>query len=180
MTKEEKYRAFAAAVVSGKSNREAAILAGYKAETASQAGSRLAKDPEIVRLVGELKQGANQATQVAVTEAVEVTPTLATPTTDPNAPAWKRAIRRGEIIELDGTEYNVTDPKDMLTLSMLGVISPSKAQLDAAKALIPFVHGKIGDQGKKESELERARAVGQSSRFQTLDVPKPIQMSLIN
>ena len=49
MTKEEKYRAFAAAVVAGKSNREAAILAGYKVETASQSGSRLAKDPEIIR-----------------------------------------------------------------------------------------------------------------------------------
>ncbi len=179
MTKEEKYRAFAAAVVSGKSNREAAILAGYKAETASQAGSRLAKDPEIVRLVDELKYGATKAAPVAAMEVVEVVSTPV-PLGDPNAPAWQRAIRKGEIIELDGTEYNVTDPKDMLTLSMLGVISPSKAQLDAAKALIPFVHGKIGDQGKKESELERARAVGQSSRFQTLDVPKPIQMSLIN
>ena len=95
-------------------------------------------------------------------------------------PPYKRAIRKGEIIELDGKQYNTTDPKDMLTLAMLGVISPSRAQLDAATAVIPFVHGKEGALGKNERELERARGVIQGGRFQALDAPAPIQMSLIN
>ena len=178
MTKEEKYRAFAAAVVAAKSNREAAILAGYKVETASQSGSRLAKDPEIIRLIAEMTDKTPNETTVQTHTNAETTEQQLAPNLED--PPYKRAIRKGEIIELDGKQYNTTDPKDMLTLAMLGVISPSRAQLDAAKALIPFVHGKVGDQGKKESELERARGVIQGGRFQALDAPAPIQMSLIN
>lgn len=178
MTKEEKYSAFAAAVVAGKSNREAAILAGYKAQTASQSGSRLAKDPEIIRLIAEMTDKTPNETTVQTHTNAETTEQQLAPNLED--PPYKRAIRKGEIIELDGKQYNTTDPKDMLTLAMLGVISPSRAQLDAAKALIPFVHGKVGDQGKKESELERARGVIQGGRFQALDAPAPIQMSLIN
>lgn len=64
---------------------------------------------------------------------------------------------------------------------MLGIIRLSKEQQDSAKALLPFVHGKVGDQGKKETELERARNAGQGSRFKALDAPpQPQQMSLIN
>lgn len=178
MAKEEKYSAFAAAVVAGKSNREAAILAGYKAQTASQSGSRLAKDPEIIRLIAEMTDKTPNETTVQTHTNAETTEQQLAPNLED--PPYKRAIRKGEIIELDGKQYNTTDPKDMLTLAMLGVISPSRAQLDAAKALIPFVHGKVGDQGKKESELERARGVIQGGRFQALDAPAPIQMSLIN
>lgn len=44
----EKKRKFAAALKSGASNKEAAIAAGYSENSASQAGSRLAKDPEVL------------------------------------------------------------------------------------------------------------------------------------
>lgn len=193
MTKDEKYRTFAAAVVGGKSNKEAAILAGYKTATASQAGSRLAKDPEILRLIaemtdeplsGSLKAEPKPATQPPPSE----TPTTTTPDEHVvimkqhigSVVIEKRIIFRGEIVEFEGKQYNQLDPKDRLALSMLGIISLSKEQQDSAKALLPFVHGKIGEQGKKETELERARNAGQSGRFKALDAPQPIQMSLLN
>ncbi|WP_277074260.1 terminase small subunit [Simonsiella muelleri] len=191
MTKEEKYRVFAVAIVAGKSNKEAAILAGYKAETASQSGSRLAKDPEIQRLIAQMKgEPISGSLKVEPTPA----PLNSLPTTNvPNeyviimkqmigmVEIEKTVIFRGNIVEFEGKQYNQLDPKDRLALSMLGIIRLSKEQQDSAKALLPFTHGKVGDQGKKESELERARNAGQSSRFKALDAPpQPIQMSLIN
>ncbi len=194
MTKQDKYRAFAAAVVAGKSNKEAAILAGYKADTASQAGSRLAKDPEILRLVAELKgepiSGSLKAEPCPPTLQTAPTSLPASPTSDEYVVIMKQTIGtvhiekkvifRGEMVEFEGKQYNQLDPKDRLALSMLGIISLSKEQQDSAKALLPFVHGKVADQGKKESELERARNAGQYSRFKPLDAPQPIQMTLLN
>ena len=46
MALSEKMKKFAQAVVDGLSNKEAAISAGYAEKTASQAGSKLKKDPE--------------------------------------------------------------------------------------------------------------------------------------
>lgn len=44
----EKKRKFAAALKSGASNKDAAIAAGYSEKSASQAGSRLANDPDVI------------------------------------------------------------------------------------------------------------------------------------
>lgn len=196
MTKQEKYRAFATAVVGGKSNKEAAIVAGYKAETASQAGSRLAKDPEILRLIAEMKGEAISGSLKAESPSPQSPPPQASETPASAAPneyvvimkqvigtveIEKTVIFRGEIVEFEGKQYNQLDPKDRLALSMLGIIRLNKEQQDSAKALLPFVHGKVGDQGKKETELERARNAGQGSRFKALDAPpQPMQMSLLN
>ncbi len=43
----EKKRRFADAILSGASNKKAAIDAGYSEKTAPQAGSKLAKDPDV-------------------------------------------------------------------------------------------------------------------------------------
>ncbi|ENZ0641169.1 terminase small subunit, partial [Acinetobacter baumannii] len=51
----EKMEKFALAIVDGKTNKEAAISAGYAEKTASAAGARLAKDPEIIVYIEMLK-----------------------------------------------------------------------------------------------------------------------------
>lgn len=55
MALSEKMKKFAQAVVDGLSNKEAAISAGYAEKTASQAGSKLRKDPEIIVHIEKLK-----------------------------------------------------------------------------------------------------------------------------
>lgn len=52
-----KSKAFAQAVVDGLSNKEAAISAGYSEKTASQQGSKLAKDSEVIAYIQKLKDG---------------------------------------------------------------------------------------------------------------------------
>ena len=84
----------------------------------------------------------------------------------------------GNTVTLDGVAYDLTDPKDRLTLHMIGVIAMSKSQQDSAKALLPFAHGKIGDQGKKGAQEQAARdAVG--GRFSPMAPPQPVQGSLL-
>lgn len=50
----EKKKAFALAKQKGKDNKEAAILAGCPEKTASAAGARLAKDPDVIAYLERL------------------------------------------------------------------------------------------------------------------------------
>ncbi|WP_420066306.1 terminase small subunit [Pseudomonas synxantha] len=54
-----KKRRFVESKADGASNREAAEAAGYAAASASAAGSRLAKDPDVVAALEKLKAGRN-------------------------------------------------------------------------------------------------------------------------
>lgn len=88
--------------------------------------------------------------------------------------ARERAIVRGTTIELDGVVYDQTDPKDQLILCQLGVLSLNRQQIEAAKSLLPYHHGKVADMGKKDAEREAARnAMG--GRFGTMRPPEPAQ-----
>lgn len=61
----DKKRRFVDALLSGATNREAAIAAGYSEKTASQAGSKLAKDPDVLAEVGRrLKQKQASSSEV--------------------------------------------------------------------------------------------------------------------
>jgi phage terminase small subunit len=57
-------------------------------------------------------------------------------------------------------ELGITDPRDFLLAAMLGRISASPAQMDAAKALVPYYHAKMGEVGKKDHALDNAKVVG--------------------
>ncbi len=50
-----KKKAFAQSKHDGADNKQAAIFAGYSPESASQAGSRLAKDPDVIAHIERLK-----------------------------------------------------------------------------------------------------------------------------
>ena len=49
------------------------------------------------------------------------------------------------------------DPKDFLTAVMNDPETDMKVRTDAAKALMPYVHGRIGEQGKKQAKDEAAK-----------------------
>jgi phage terminase small subunit len=51
----EKMKKFAQAIVDGASNKNAAISAGYAEKSASQQGSKLRKDPEVIVWIEKLK-----------------------------------------------------------------------------------------------------------------------------
>jgi phage terminase small subunit len=68
----------------------------------------------------------------------------------------------------------VCDAKDFLADVLRGAVVPTKAQLEAAKALLPFQHQRLGELGKKEQrEDEAAEVVGMTGNlFAPLTVPR--------
>lgn len=128
----DKKRRFAEALKSGASNRDAAIAAGYSEKTAAQAGSRLAKDPDVLAHIGrkealiEAKQQANDA---------------------------------GKPFDIGSLSKMYSDPADFLRAVMNDVSEDVKLRVDAAKVLMPYVHAKPGEKGKKAERQERAEKV---------------------
>lgn len=137
-----KKRAFADALRGGASNKDAAIAAGYSASSASAAGSRLAKDPHVL---AELAKGA-------INKNVKAKPA---------APKAKTAEPDTELPD-DGPTFDLaraltfTDPKAFLIAAMNDPEAEAKLRVDAAKALMPFMHQRKGETGKKEEKQDAA------------------------
>ena len=191
MAMNEQKELFAKAKLRGLSNREAAIAAGYSEKTASASGSRLAKDIDVLADIERLKciQPAEPVAvavePASVSVVPDVQPVQAVPVGERSVEtsesldrialsARERAVVRGTTIELDGVCYDQTDPKDQLILCSLGVISLNRQQIDAAKALLGYFHGKVADQGKKDVERERAHDVA-GGKFSPMRPPEPVQ-----
>lgn len=136
-----KKRAFADAVLAGKSNKDAAVAAGYSPATASAAGSRLVKDKDVVLYLAANRM---QKESKLAGRAVQSPPT--------KPPGF----------DLDAMT-SFTDPKAFLLAAMNDSRTEPKLRIDAAKALMPFVHKKLGEGGKKEQSAEAAKKV--ASRF---------------
>lgn len=210
MEQEQRYQIFAAAIVAGKSKREAAIAAGYSEKSASQEGSRQFKREEVQRWIAHYRnETSTSQVQVVVPQQTQKQPESDVSSSyrmdfepprkniikdnDPNQPQEHFVLIKedignaeihktvkivGTIYTVDGTDYDRTDPKDFLSLVHLGVISPSKAQLDAARAALPFEHAKQGEIGKKDSEQQAAQHVMYGNRFAPNIAPKPRQTDL--
>lgn len=136
-----KKRLFADAVLAGSSNRDAAIAAGYSVKTASPQGSRLVKDPAVAAYLAERRKAA-PAGQA---------PTPAAKPFDPSNPIL------------------FSDPKAFLLAAMNDGQLAEKQRVEAAKALMPFMHQKLGEGGKKELANEKAKAA--ASRFAPMAPP---------
>ena len=133
-----KKRAFADAVLAGLSNKEAAISAGFSEKTASAAGSRNVKDPDV-------KAYLDQRRQPAAVAGPNASP--------PPSPG-------DDTIEIPPTE----DPVEFLTKVMNEPAADLRLRIDAAKAMLPFKHKKLGEGGKKDEKEAAAKAAG-TGRF---------------
>ncbi|WP_347911369.1 terminase small subunit [Pseudomonas grandcourensis] len=138
----DKKRRFADALQSGASKRDAAIAAGYSEKTASQAGSKLAKDPDVIAAIAR-KTRVKNATPAEVKAAGKV-----------NSSAVAGAPEDGLVF----AEFD--DPRDFLVAVMNEQAAEPRLRVDAAKALMPYIHGKVADQGKKDAVADAAKQAG--------------------
>ncbi|WP_315125283.1 terminase small subunit [Comamonas antarctica] len=141
-----KKRLFADALLAGKSNKEAALAAGYSAASASAAGSRLAKDKDVL---------AHQQRKAAAAENFKE-----------GAPA--SAAPSGSFDLSQALAHR--DPRAFLLAAMNDALLEPKLRIDAAKALMPFEFAKKGEGGKKEQQADAAKKV--ASRFAPAAPPK--------
>ncbi len=142
---------FAKAVVMGKTHKESAIYAGYEPKTASQAGSRLVKEKAVASYIEHLK---------AVKASAGV-----------DSYDFVNENTNAEI-------KNASSSKDPLAF-LLDVMSDESEEknvrVNAAKAALPYVHGKVGDVGKKESQKDSAAGIANGTlgtgRFSATKAP---------
>ncbi|MCY0389620.1 terminase small subunit [Robbsia sp. Bb-Pol-6] len=145
-----KKRRFADAVLAGKSNKDGAVAAGYSAKTASAAGSRLVKDKDVVLYLEAARIQREAKAKPAEKEAGA-----------PRVPA----------------DFNIdalstfTDPKAFLIAAMNDGRTEQKLRVDAAKALMPFMHAKVGEAGKKDAKADAAKKAG-AGKFAATAPPK--------
>ncbi|MCF7537581.1 terminase small subunit [Pseudomonas petrae] len=157
-----KKRAFIAAVREGASNKDAAIAAGCPVKTASSAGSRLAKDPDVIAELHKLDSLHPLKADVKTVKGVKA---------GEAAPSPEEMVGQGEPTPFDlNKALTHRDPKDFLLAVMNDFKSEPKLRVDAAKALMPFVHPRKGESGKKEQAKDKAAQVA-AGRFGTRKGP---------
>jgi phage terminase small subunit len=145
-----KKRAFIDAVRGGASNRDAAVAAGCPEKSASAAGSRLAKDRDVVlelQKLNALYPNAGGVKAVKGPGDVE----------QPGLPEDEAAPETFDLARGIGHR----DPKDYLLAVMNDLGSEAKLRVDAAKALMPFMHQRKGEGGKKDQAKEKAAGAAQ-------------------
>jgi len=149
-------RKFAIALVSGMSQKDAAIKAGYSEKSARSKGSQLANDPEVIAFIKRKKK-----------EKVEVddVPTFGK---NVNTPAVTAISPRPE--ENAGGIGVYEDPLDFLKAVMNSAAEDIDIRKDAAKAMLPYVHSKKGEGGKKDAKQAAAKAV--ASKFAGMAPPQ--------
>jgi phage terminase small subunit len=134
-----KKRAFADAVLAGFSNKEAAIRAGFSEKTASAAGSRNVKDPDVKAYIDARRKNATGGSGKL-----------------PSAPL----APPDDAIDIPPT----ADPVEFLTKVMNEPAADLRLRIDAAKAMLPFKHKKLGEGGKKD-EKDAAAQKAATGRF---------------
>lgn len=147
-----KQQAFVNAVREGASNKNAAIAAGYAVDSASVAGSRLAKHPDVMAALAA----------PGVNKNVKARPPRSAPVADVGEP-FEEATEAGFDL---AQAMRHSDPKDFLLAVMNDFGSEAKLRVDAAKALMPFMHQRKGDAGKKQDKQDAAKQAG-AGRFGT-------------
>ena len=140
----EKKKAFALEKRNGKDNKEAAILAGCPEKTASAAGARLAKDPDVIAYLERLEEATPE--QVVKHEV--------------------RPLTTFTSIQAANT---LDDPLEFLKSVYTDQVEDMALRVRAAQAALPYIHGKVAEKGKKETKAEAARDGAKSGKFATLD-----------
>lgn len=168
-------RAFIVAVREGASNKDAAIAAGCPPKTASAAGSRLAKDADVVRELKKLNALFPAGTDVKadVKAPVKADVKTARPKAKPQPQAPAVEIRERLPQHLG---HHEEDPLSFFRSMMADEEMDPKLRLDAAKALASFTVRKPGEKGKKEEVQDAAEHVA-SGRF---GLRKPGQLRAVN
>ncbi|WP_374979020.1 terminase small subunit [Pseudomonas solani] len=139
----DKKRRFVDARAGGASNKEAAIAAGYAASSASAAGSRLAKDPQIIEELD--KRSRVKAAKVQLPAA---------------APPVEAPAQVGDDDQGGEILTNLPSTEDPLLWLLYLMNEPNAKVFDrrnAAQAALPYIHGKKGDQGKKDQKAAAAK-----------------------
>lgn len=148
-----KMKAFAQAIVDGMSKKDAAISAGYPEKSAMQQGSKLSKNPEIIAYIDQYSTAKK-----LTSEKKKLTP---------EKPKVKPASTHENDNPLDDVDYAKDDPLQFL-IDVMNKSDDMFLRFNAAKAALPYKHGKVAEKGKKETKADEAKKATQGGKFGTL------------
>ncbi|CAB3704837.1 MAG: terminase small subunit [Achromobacter sp.] len=145
----DKKRRFVDALLSGLSGAKAAIHAGYSENGAAQAAARLMRDKHVLAALGRTAQVNKIVNKNSVNKKPDSAPPSDVPSDQPSA---------ADSVESVGLKALglTSDPRAVLVAIMNDLGEEPKLRMEAAKALMPFTHGKIAEQGKKGAKQEAA------------------------
>lgn len=153
MLSNKRYELFAQNMAAGQNQTESCINAGYSKNGAAVAASRLMKNPAILARIKELQaqpEGLNKTLNKDVNNI-------------------NKAVKSASA-DLPAQTVPDNDPMLFLGMVMNNEEWEPKLRIDAAKALMPYTHARIGEAGKKETALdaaiEQSRAGGLSARLE--------------
>lgn len=150
-----KMKAFAQAKMQGKSNKEAAVMAGYSERSALSRGSQLAVNPEVVNYLASLNlQGGGGIDHMPLGEA---------------------AIQ-AELKAMD----NVTSSLEFLQHIYKNPRLDSKTRIEAAKAALPYESGKILEPGVKVARENAAGEIAKKGKFATADERRAAKQQMVS
>ncbi len=152
-------RKFAVALMSGMSQKDAAIKAGYSEKSARSKGSQLAKDPEVIAFIERKKKENVEVDDVSAYRRNVYTPAVNTPEKIP-------------VPESPPTVGNYDDPLKFLMAVMNDAGEEIDVRKDAAKAMLPYIHPKKGETGKKDARNAAAKVAAGASKFGAMTPPK--------
>ena|ERR1700712_1345684 len=145
---------FFQATLRGEKPHQAALSAGLSANSAKASGFRMRKHPAIVAALAAVGIGTKNA--------------------PPAKPAASGEDSEPDIVTIEIPETE--DPKVFLTALMNCPKAGVKARLEAAKALLPFEHSKIGEKGKKVTKAEgAAAATAEGNKFGARAAPAKLK-----
>ena len=165
-----KSKAFAQAVVDGMSNKDAAISAGYSEKTAMQQGSKLAKLPEVIAYITKLRADKKLTPKDEKLTSSKPKPTSNVQVVKVGKIESGPEQAHGQFVGRDEIAIGShEDPLEYLKSVWMNERADEKLRLDAAKAGLPYVHGKVADKGKKETKTDEAKAAAKGGgKFGTL------------
>lgn len=147
----ESQEKFFKATLRGEKPEQAAISAGLSPKTAKAAGHRMRKHPAIVAALAAVGIGTKAAPAAKEKPA--------------------ESSEEPDIVTLEIAETD--DPKAFLIALMNSPKAGVKARLEAAKALLPFEHSKMGEKGKKVTKEEGAKELaGRGHAYGSRKPPK--------
>lgn len=153
-------RKFALALMTGASKKDAAINAGYSEKSARSKGSQLAKDPEVIAFIERKKQEKNEVDEYPTSGKNVYTP-----------PVNNQETERDDPDAADLIKGIFEDPLDFLRTVMNCSLVELNDRKDAAKAMLPYMHAKKGEGGKKDAKKDAAVKV-LASKFGAMPAPR--------
>lgn len=140
-------RKYAIALMSGSSQTKAAIDAGYSEKSARSKGSQLAKDPDVIAFIKKKRLSESSPER-----------------------SFEQTVNPPEVVNTIVKKFD--DPLEFLKAVMNDVSEDVDVRKDAAKAMLPYVHAKKGEGGKKEARNAAAKVAATASKFGAMTPPK--------